>query len=140
MNSIKISENIALLRREKGITQEELAGVLGVTNQSVSKWETGQCYPDIELLPDIARYFEVSIDELFGYESSIKTIKSDTDDELFAEAVKIAEEQHHIYEAILQRKLKIGYSKAKYLLELMVEQGYIRLDETKTYDSYLFVE
>ena len=69
--TIKINEQIAKLRRQKGITQEELAVVLGVTNQAVSKWESGQCCPDIQLLPDIAKYFETSADELLG----IKTIK-----------------------------------------------------------------
>ncbi len=68
--SIKINEQIALLRKTKGITQEELANVLGVSNQAVSKWESAACCPDITLLPDLARYFEVSIDELMGYKGA----------------------------------------------------------------------
>ncbi len=67
MSTIKISEQIAFLRKQKGLTQEELANILGVTNQAVSKWESGQCCPDIQLLPDIAKLFEVSVDELLGY-------------------------------------------------------------------------
>ena len=43
MNGIRINEQIAFLRREKGITQETLAKHLNVTNQTVSKWESGQC-------------------------------------------------------------------------------------------------
>ena len=69
MTTIKINEQIAFLRKQKGLTQEELAKALGVTNQSVSKWESGQCCPDIQLLPELAKYFEVSIDELMGYKS-----------------------------------------------------------------------
>jgi len=69
---MKINEQIAALRKKKGITQENLAQALGVTNQSVSKWESGQCCPDIQLLPELAKYFEVSIDELMG-EKSRKT-------------------------------------------------------------------
>ncbi len=65
--SIKINEQIAFLRKQKNITQEELAQALGVTNQSVSKWESGACCPDIALLPDIAAYFGVSTDALLGY-------------------------------------------------------------------------
>lgn len=42
MSTIKISEQIAFLRKQKGLTQEELANILGVTNQAVSKWESGQ--------------------------------------------------------------------------------------------------
>lgn len=65
--SIKIADRIAFLRKKKGITQEELARRLNVTNQSVSKWESGLCCPDIQLLLELASYFEVSIDELLGY-------------------------------------------------------------------------
>ena len=54
-------------RREKNITQEELALHLGVTKASVSKWETGVSYPDITLLPALAAYFDISIDYLMGY-------------------------------------------------------------------------
>lgn len=70
MTTIKINEQIAFLRKQKGLTQEELANALGVTNQSVSKWESAQCCPDIQLLPDIAKLFDVSIDELIGCKST----------------------------------------------------------------------
>ena len=68
--TIKLNEQIAFLRKQKDITQEELAKVLGITNQSVSKWESGNNYPDVQLLPEIANYFEVSVDELLGYKPS----------------------------------------------------------------------
>ncbi len=67
MNTVRIGEQIGFLRKQKGLTQEELARALGVTNQAVSKWESAQCCPDIQLLPDIAKIFEVSIDKLLGY-------------------------------------------------------------------------
>ncbi|MFR1517934.1 MAG: helix-turn-helix domain-containing protein [Clostridia bacterium] len=70
MENIKLNEQIAFLRRQKGLTQEELARTLGVTNQAVSKWESSLCCPDITLLPDIAKLFDVSIDELMGYKSA----------------------------------------------------------------------
>ena len=70
MNTIKIQEQIAFLRKQKGLTQEELAKALGVTNQAVSKWESGQCCPDIQLLPELAKLFEVSVDELLGGNST----------------------------------------------------------------------
>ncbi len=70
MNTIKIHEQIAFLRKQKGMTQEELAQALGVTNQAVSKWESGQCCPDIQLLPELANLFEVTVDELLGSNSA----------------------------------------------------------------------
>lgn len=70
MTTIKINEQIAFLRKQKGLTQEDLANALGVTNQAVSKWESAQCCPDIQLLPDIARLFDVSIDELLGQKAT----------------------------------------------------------------------
>lgn len=62
----KIGENIALLRRKNGITQEELAAELAISNKTVSKWETGISSPEAEYIALLADYFEVSIDELFG--------------------------------------------------------------------------
>lgn len=64
MATVKLK--IAELRKDKGIGQQDLAEVLGVSFQSVSKWETGATMPDITLLPSIAEYFNVSVDELLG--------------------------------------------------------------------------
>lgn len=71
MNTLRISENIIRLRREKKVTQGELADFVGVTKASVSKWETRQSLPDIMLLPRLASFFDVSIDELIGYEPQL---------------------------------------------------------------------
>ena len=71
--NITISENILKLRQERKITQEELAAFLGITKASVSKWETSQSFPDITLLPQIAIYFDVTIDELIGYKPQLST-------------------------------------------------------------------
>lgn len=65
--AMKIGEKIKALRKTKGISQDSLAGALGVTFQAVSKWETGTTAPDVSLIPSIASYFGVSIDELFDY-------------------------------------------------------------------------
>lgn len=68
--TIYLGENIKRLRREKELTQETLAEFLGVTFQSVSNWERGESYPDITMLPDIAGFFKVSVDELLGVNKS----------------------------------------------------------------------
>ena len=57
-------DTIVLLRKEKGLTQKELADKLGVTDKAVSRWETGKNYPDIEVLKKLADVLEVSVDDL----------------------------------------------------------------------------
>lgn len=64
---IKLGEKIRTLRKQRNISQEVLANYLGVSFQSVSKWETDATMPDVTLIPAIASFFEVSIDELFDY-------------------------------------------------------------------------
>lgn len=65
-----IGENIAMLRKQNGLTQEALASAIGVSAQSISKWENNTNMPDIMILPIIADVFNISIDELFGRHSS----------------------------------------------------------------------
>ena len=65
---IMIGENIKRLRTEKGVTQERLAEAMNVTSASVSKWERGESFPDITMLGPLAFYFDVSLDELMGYD------------------------------------------------------------------------
>ncbi|MBO0525466.1 MULTISPECIES: transcriptional regulator [Clostridium] len=67
MRGLNIGNCIVHKRKEKGITQEQLADYIGVSKASVSKWESGLSYPDILLLPEIATYFNISVDELLGY-------------------------------------------------------------------------
>lgn len=64
---IDLGSRIRQLRLRDGKTQETLARALGVTAQAVSRWEAGGSYPDMNLIPPIANYFGVTIDELFGY-------------------------------------------------------------------------
>jgi len=64
---IQIGENIKRLRRDRNITQEALAEILGVSCAAVSKWERGDTYPDITLIFPLADFFGVSVDDLLGY-------------------------------------------------------------------------
>lgn len=75
MNSI--GENIAVLRKAKGMTQEVLALAIGVSAQSVSKWENDINMPDVAILPIIADVFGVSIDTLFGRRSLTDQCRTD---------------------------------------------------------------
>lgn len=68
---VNIGSTIARERRARGITQEALAAHLGVTKAAVSKWEVGASLPDTALMPHIAAYFNITIDELFGLEQGL---------------------------------------------------------------------
>lgn len=63
---IIFDRNLKKLRKDKNLTQEELAGFLGISFQSISKWERNEGYPDITMLPILANYFDVTVDELIG--------------------------------------------------------------------------
>ena len=86
---LNLGENIRENRRRMGLTQEQLADRLGVSFQSVSRWEKGTTYPDMEKLPEIARLFEVSTDALFGYgekeEKSYSEVLAELEDVLASE-------------------------------------------------------
>ncbi|NBH14108.1 XRE family transcriptional regulator [Lachnospiraceae bacterium] len=68
MKEINIGRILTQHRRKRCITQDALAEYMGVSKASVSKWETGTTYPDITLLPQLASFFNISMDELMGYE------------------------------------------------------------------------
>ena len=84
---IRLSEQLKRYRKEKGNTQEELAAHIGITTQAVSKWERGEGYPDITLLPAVASYYGVSIDDLLGVgkeeQDKKKNAYHEKDSELF---------------------------------------------------------
>ena len=69
INSI-LAKNISLYRKQKSLTQEQLAELIGVSYQAVSKWETEKCLPDITVLPKLSDVFECNIDDLFSKTSN----------------------------------------------------------------------
>ena len=71
MTTIRLGKKLIALRRDANMTQEELAAYMGVSKSSVSKWETETTLPDILLLPQLATLFNVSVDELIGYEPQL---------------------------------------------------------------------
>ena len=70
--NVKIGKRIKSLRKRDNVTQDKLAEALGVTSQAISKWENETGYPDIEYIVPIANFFNVTIDELFGHDTSEK--------------------------------------------------------------------
>lgn len=82
--SLSIGANVRRIRLERGLTQEEVATHLGTSFQAVSKWERGEGYPDIELLPALAHYFGISVDELLGVSENEKKNKYDKINKLWS--------------------------------------------------------
>lgn len=72
MKEIKFGRILVENRHKRGITQDALAAHIGVSKGAVSKWETGSSLPDISLLPKLASFFDISIDELIGYEPQME--------------------------------------------------------------------
>ncbi len=104
-----IGEKIALLRKERDVTQTQLAEYLCLTPQTVSRWEVGNGTPDVTLLPRIATFFSVSIDELFGVTSLKRTedlvckYSVLRDDRSFHEAMECVNSQLQTINACLEK-------------------------------------
>lgn len=77
---MSIGKNIVKFRKMKGLTQEELGLKLGVTNQSVSKWESEVSMPDIMLLPNISSALDVSLEDIYGIEKQQAKVLVSADD------------------------------------------------------------
>lgn len=117
MNKLNLADNIIRLRHEKKLTQEELADFMGVTKASVSKWEKGINTPDLMLLPQLATYFGVTIDELVGYEAQLSNeqirrqyadLSKDFATRPFAEVLEKVRSLAHKYYACYPFLLQLG--------------------------------
>ena len=84
MDQKRIGDFIATLRKEKGITQQELGDHLGVTNKTISRWETGKYMPDIAVIPELCKFFDISINEfIYGQRIAEDTFRNQADINIF---------------------------------------------------------
>ena len=107
--NIYFSENVKRMRKEKDLTQETLAEALGVSFQTISKWERGESYPDLSMLSVISSFFSVSVDVLLGIDKAHteETIKSFEDGILIGEIVNVSADESVLTDGQLDiRKLK----------------------------------
>lgn len=72
MNQVSIGKFIARKRKEKNLTQEQLAEILSVSNKTISKWETGKCMPDYSIIQKLCEELEISIAELIDGEEQVE--------------------------------------------------------------------
>lgn len=135
MSELNIARQILEARHQKKVTQEELASYIGVSKAAVSKWESGISFPDITILPQLATYFNISIDELMGYEPQMtkEEIKKTYRDlkKLFAEqswdeAMKVCEE--------LEKKYYSCFPLLLQLIVLYLNHGNLSSDPPKVYE------
>ena len=117
--NFKMGEKIKQLRQRDGRKQEDLANALFVSPQAVSRWETNGGYPDVELIPAIANYFSISIDELFGYskdrQKKLKSILDKADKALneqvdLTECVEMLRSASEEFPSEPQVLIKLGYA------------------------------
>lgn len=114
--NIGLGQKIKELRKIKGLTQEGLAEKLNMSGQAISKWETGDSYPDMELIPVIANFFGVSLDTLFNYDAAQVEKKVD---EIIAEAGKFFWGDPYKNESLIKAGLKEYPTNEKLLRELL---------------------
>lgn len=108
MDQIKIGKFIAALRKEKGLTQEQLGEKLGVTNKTISRWENGNYMPDVEMLTLLSKEFGASINELISGERLLaEDFKKAADNNLVAA----------LNNSTFTPKEKIAFFKRKWLHE-----------------------
>lgn len=114
--NLLIGENLKRLRRERELTQEEVAAHLGISFQSISKWERGDGYPDITMLPSLANYFAVSVDELLGMSEIAMNEKYDEINRLWAENNKKNLHQENVL--LMRKSLRLFPNNALLLVQL----------------------
>ena len=108
-----IGENIRNFRKKNDLTQEEMASRLGVSYQSVSRWENGSTYPDLELLPAISEVLEVTVDELLGMPQTEKEKRAlETFDQLRRECLRTDYDADVIISLI--RDIRRNYMKSEH--------------------------
>lgn len=131
---INISDNLKQLRKERSITQENLAQFLGVSFQAISKWERNEGYPDITILPSIANFFNITLDELVGMEK----IKQDLRIDVLEETLKLNASEGKITENIMLLKdaLKTYPNNFELLYQLSHQLLYVQANDT-TEKEYL---
>ena len=101
--TIELANRLAELRKQKGLSQEELADRLGVSRQAISKWERGEASPDTDNLIELAKIYDISLDELVGLSSSNKEEPKEEPKEESANSVRIDDDGIHIVDDEGQR-------------------------------------
>ena len=128
MNTEKTGNFISQLRKEKGLTQKQLADAIGVTDKAVSRWETAKNYPDIELLEQIAHFFDVTVSELLEGKRIPKKNLADISENQVVEQIKNNKKNKKKYQLTIAVILCIIM--ALFSLLVVLEPGIVGYDDS----------
>ena len=121
MDQIMIGKFIAACRKEKKLTQAQLAEKLGITDRAVSKWETGKCMPDASLMPELCELLGISINDLFnGRRVTMENYKEAAE----AAMLQLKESEEKKNRLLLDMEIGIGIPSVITLFELIVVAAY----------------
>ncbi len=144
MNILRLGEKIKQLRQRDSRKQEDLANALGVSPQAISRWEANGGYPDMELIPAIANYFNISIDELFGYskdrQEKLKSILDKAEAEIngqgdMTECVEMLRAAAEEFPSEPQVLIKLGYALSMHGWKKYGARNYTTNDSDYTHED-----
>lgn len=115
---LRIGSVILQQRKKRGITQETIADYCQVSKASVSKWEKGLSYPDITLLPKLASYFEMTVDELLGFEWQLS--KEEVQNTYYEFAARFGKEPFEQVFRDVEEQVKMYYHEPGFLLQMSI--------------------
>lgn len=105
MNQLMIGKFISQKRREKNLTQEQLAEKLGASNKTVSKWETGKCMPDYSVIKSLCKELEITVAELMGgeetEEKNVRTYDAEQIIDLLRRTQELEKQKSSLYGILL---------------------------------------
>ena len=126
MDQIKIGKFIAEKRKEKGITQSELAERLGITDRAISKWENGRCLPDAGLMHDLCETLGITVNDLFNGEVVDMKENEQKLEEHLLEMTKLKEERDRL---LLRLEIVLGYGSTILFFALIFAVAFLKLPE-----------
>lgn len=113
MDQIKIGKFITLKRKEKNLTQQQLAEKLGISNKTISKWETGRCMPDYSIVEPLCNSLDISIDELLSgqtFENDCESSISNKNSLSILENLQKTEKERSFYGGVAITSIGIALS------------------------------
>lgn len=134
MDQKKVGQLLKQLRTEKAVTQAELGETLGVSNRSVSRWENGTTMPDLDLLIELANYYDIEVGEILDGERRTKTMEKDTEELL----TKVAD-YNNTEQGFFSRRMCAMFAIAIIGIAIFAVIDLLGLERTQPYASIVSV-